>query len=238
MATFFGEVREIPSRAVWWSDTEDDPEEEEKESQIVRPKSSVFTVHGNSAELKSCSKLFVSLARKLSSNNGSLMAIRNDNFKGDICALHKRENGEFLLTLSNAFIDKNRPVSLAKFVYETILSQIDWTKATMILVSKDFSNVLGMQYFYHQPDFNAPILGEISQALSKDQMPLLPCLPPQTLTNYMELALVELAIHRKLPFLVLILPSENPETGSGWIPQEILNNVNSFHDLSFSNLIT
>ena len=95
MATFFGEVTEVSSRAVWWSDSEDEEDEEAKNdkegnSNKIQPNITYKMIESNESKVNDfrsrCKRLFISISKKQTTLIGGDQIIQikvnvPDNFK-------------------------------------------------------------------------------------------------------------------------------------------------------------
>lgn len=112
-------------------------------------------------------------------------------------------------------------------VLKKINSQYD-----LFLISKDLSNSNYIQYFSNHPNNKPLCLSELEKAYEMRSL-----ISPETVKNQVELAVLEYCIVEKVNFVCVQLPSSYVEP-SNLIPKQIVNSINEFTNLYYSNIIT
>lgn len=126
------------------------------------------------------------------------------------------------LTLFNHLI-----VRAVNYVFDNLFS----SKSLIILVSKDLNKIESAQYLTTRTN------DAIEKYLSEwSRVDLQMLLPPDTVKEDFEFALIEYCIVNKVNLVCFVLPvaSNNIDL----IPSCVKNTINEFYDLSYSNIMT
>lgn len=238
MATFFGEVTEVSSRAVWWSDSEDEEDEEAKNdkegnSNKIQPNITYKMIESNESKINDfrsrCKRLFISISKKQTTLIGGDQIIQikvnvPDNFKNDVIAsLYRLQSEDYWLVFDDKLVSYYHLhcTDLVDYLEENVLKSIS-AKYELLIISKDFNRSSNsLEYF-----------GSL-------KFPFKQMIAPETVKNYFELAFIEYCIVYRMNFACFILPSSMVlEDKSAPIPNAIINNLNQFTEFSYSNIIT
>lgn len=256
MATFFGEVTELSSRADWFSDSDDDEADNDKtlkvnyQTDVVNQK----LLDGLGSQ---CKLLYVSVCKKTPQMGNETCILRlnvdkDENkrkgnlkyvivcwlsywqvyiiFIGPIASLYQLNASDYWLVVDNKLALEFSTFSsrLVDYIAENIFHQVK-PKFDLFLVSNDMTRLEYAQYFIG--NFNS------SQRLTQLEkaVDIRPVISPDTVKSDFELALLEYCITMKQNFACFLLPMDMVET---FIPKQITESVNSFSELSYSVIIT
>lgn len=258
MATFFGEISEVSSRAVWWSDSDD--EEEDNKPKAISLKTTIVDEANFETFLARCNRLFIT-TEKYEKHSDQLLAtivaegcgeegrscelvsvfVRHSAyscllFLVNVCSLYQLEGGQYWLVFNAYFPLKqyhNVPLAVDQAQRDLLdrLASSKTNKLLMVLVSCQ-NDIDQIQYISSRRDGPVSVyLDEVNKSVHLERLQA-----PSTVRGPFGLALLERSIIYRWSMVCLLLPLIHDQYE--FIPKVVANSGDEYRTLSYSNIIT
>jgi hypothetical protein len=238
-ATFFGEVNELSSRAIWWSDSDSDDNDLEEEHQNSGPK-----VAFNTKDVINCDSIDISLAK-----NDKIMAqdldkigfIGIDGINGVMAYIYAINKSSIWLqlnanypTLKNHLVVKTI-ANLMKELFIRCQSISDQSLKPMVrIISKDLIPNIESNDVINYLSNNSNNLINFPQNVEHK-----PLIAPKVLSNLIESSIFEYCTLHSISCIALILSDfQSINLTNNFISKQILTTIQQFNDFSNSNIFT